>query len=110
MAILIVCVFLIVVAACGLMCLFHHMEVELLNLHARLNELEAAQKSKVRNPYMTNIGIEDAIAIVLDLKNTAEYADLRSKTLHEILRQIRTDPTNYNDDRPNGKRDIGGEK
>ena len=72
----------------------------------RLEELENAAR-KSRNPYLTNVGLEDAIALALDLEKTVEYAGLRNRYLKDILRKIRTDPNGYDEDRPNGKREIG---
>lgn len=72
----------------------------------RLEELEKTAR-KSRNPYLTNVGLEDAIALALDLEKTVEYASLRNRYLKDILRKIRTDPGSYDEDRPNGKREIG---
>lgn len=75
----------------------------------RLDELEQSAK-KSRNPYLTNAGIEDAIAVALDVEQTAHYLDTRNRVLQSILRKIRTDPSGYDEDRPNGKKQIGGEE
>jgi len=82
------------------------MEKEIEKLNQRVVGLEDAKKS--RNPYLTNVGLEDAIALALDLEKTVEYAGLRNRYLKDILRKIRTDPGRYDEDAPNSKRDFGG--
>jgi len=67
----------------------------------RLDELEQAAK-KSRNPYLTNAAI--------DVEQTAHYLDTRNRVLQSILRKIRTDPSGYDEDHPNGKKQIGGEE
>ena len=85
------------------------MQRELESLSRRLKDLEEAAAKK-RNPYRTDVGLEDAIAQLLDIKNTLDYADIRSTALHGVLKQIRSNPGSYNEDAPNGKREIGGTK
>lgn len=82
------------------------LERDLADQAKRLEELETAAR-KSRNPYLTNIGLEDAFAIADDVRRSAEYANQRSRMIQDILRKIRTDPGNYDENRPNGKREIG---
>lgn len=71
----------------------------------RLEELENAAR-KSRNPYLTNVGLEDAIAIALDVQDKTNYLETRNQVLQDVLKRIRTDPNSYDENRPNGKREI----
>jgi hypothetical protein len=74
------------------------------DLNRRLKKIEdSAGDGRVRNPHLTNAGIEDAIAVLLDVLQNREVEDLRLKQASDILRQIRANPGSYDEDRPNQK-------
>jgi len=86
----------------------------------RIEELEKTGK-RCGNPQRTDIGLEDAIAVVMDAQQRKEianmhfsqemtYLDARLNAAAGILRKLRGDPHAYDEDAPNGKREIGGTK
>ncbi len=77
---------------------------EIETLKNRLSELETGKKT--RNSYLTNSGLEDSVAVLLDAQQTIEYLAIRNKQAADILRQIRSDPGGYNEDLPNGKKNF----
>ncbi len=85
-------------------------KAEIKDHRRRIKKLEdsANNDGRVKNPHLTNAGIEDAIAVLLDVLQNREVEDLRLKRASEILRQIRSNPGAYNEDRPNGKRNWMG--
>lgn len=79
------------------------------DLEHRVKILEASKVT--RNPHLTNSGIEDAIAILRNLKEEQEestarqaYINKRIEQAEGILKQIRSDPSSYDEDQPNGKK------
>lgn len=77
-------------------------------LTQRLTDMESGKRS--RNPYLTNVGLEDGIATALDIEQTIQYANIRNQVLLRTLQQIRRDPSTYDEDRPNNKRPIGSDR
>lgn len=75
------------------------------DLAGKVDKLSESQRT--RNPYRTNDGLEDAIAVALDVLQQSraerEYEDYRINQLRAILGQIRTDPDGYDSDQPNRK-------
>ena len=53
--------------------------------------------------HKTAAAIEDAIAVLLDVQREEDYLSCRRKQLHEIMKMARTNPSSYDEDRPNGK-------
>lgn len=90
------------------------MASELTYLRDRVNKLEDAQSQKRRNPYRTDDGIEDAMAIVHDVvwqsAATLNYVKDRSERIDNILKTVRVDPDSYDPDQPNGKVEILNKK
>jgi hypothetical protein len=92
------------------------MSSELTYLRDRVNKLEDAQSqnAKRRNPYRTDDGIEDAMAIVHDVvwqsAATLNYVKDRSERIDSILKTVRVDPDSYDPDQPNGKVKIVNKK
>ncbi|PKN83353.1 MAG: hypothetical protein CVU46_17185 [Chloroflexi bacterium HGW-Chloroflexi-8] len=85
---------------------FNSMKQTVANLTEKLERLE--NSSKTRNPYRTNDGLEDAMAIIHDVvyqaDATLDYVRSRSKQTNKILQMIRSDPDKYNPDAPNRKK------
>jgi hypothetical protein len=62
-----------------------------------------------RHTHATAAGLEDAIAIVLDLlmggkADMNEYFEVSLQALYKILLEIRANPHGYNQERPSGQR------
>ena len=76
------------------------------DIERRISRLEEAQRT--RNPYRTNDGLEDAMAIVHDAvwqaDATLDYVRARMRQVGSTLKTIRTNPDRYDSDKPNGKR------
>ncbi|MEN6624259.1 MAG: hypothetical protein ABFD50_22270 [Smithella sp.] len=77
-------------------------QAKITDLERRVHELEEAKHA--RNPYRTNVGLEDTIASLLDIQQNTEYINSRLNQARGILGQIRSNPDSYDEDRPNGKR------
>lgn len=91
-------------------------EIELAQMKAQLEEMKSCARRK-HNPYQTNAGLEDAIAVLMDAKEAKEVADLfykqkatyldvRLESAMSALRKIRQDPSSYDMEAPNGKRGV----
>jgi hypothetical protein len=71
-------------------------------------EKQIAELSEIANrrklPYPAQAGLEDAIAIVIELLNddeaTMAYHNARKKQLVERLKQVRSDPQKYDINQP----------
>lgn len=78
----------------------------LARLESKIDQLEL--KGNRRNPYRTNDGLEDAMAIVHDAvwqaDATLDYVRARMRQVDKTLQTIRTDPDSYNSEQPNQKR------
>ena len=65
-------------------------------------------KKLIRHTHRTAAGLEDALAVALDLVREYEqsevYAKARLQKLMEIIKQVRTGPHNYDPERPAGDR------
>jgi outer membrane murein-binding lipoprotein Lpp len=83
---------------------------DLQSLQMRIAALEAA--AKTRNPYRTNDGLEDAMAIVHDAvwqaDATLDYVRARMRQVDQTLKTIRSEPNSYDSERPNQKIARGG--
>lgn len=71
-------------------------------------ENKALKNSNPRHTYSTLAGIEDALAIALDILNelkvTLEYLTARMMQLQDVLKTLRSGPNSYNQNRPSGRR------
>ncbi len=75
-------------------------------LQHRLDEIQDERKTR-RHTYATGAGLEDAIAVTIDLLIKQKADQARTESLLEILRQVRQGPHAYDQDRPAGKRPEG---
>lgn len=62
------------------------------------------ESQRTRLPYKVADGLEDAIAVALDLQAEIELLQTRNVQLAGILRTLRGNPSEYDSDKPNGKR------
>jgi hypothetical protein len=73
---------------------------------SKVEPLEAQK----RHTHRTAAGLEDALAVTLDLireyENMENYAQARLRQLADILTEVRQGPHNYNPDRPAGERPV----
>ena len=85
---------------------FEAMQKKINELTEKLDRIET--KSTHRNPYRTNDGLEDAMAIIHDTvwqaDATLDYVRSRMKQVNETLKTIRSNPDKYNNERPNQKK------
>lgn len=83
-------------------------------LRAQLDRLEnaalrapAGEHTHQRNPYRTNNGLEDAMAIVHDAvwqaDATLDYVRSRMRQVDKTLQTIRSEPDRYDSEQPNQK-------
>ncbi len=79
-------------------------EHQIRSLQRQLDELKNLPK---RHTYSTAAGLEDAIAVLIDIRTRRHAEDIRLSQATEILRQVRSGPQNYDQDRPAGKRPEG---
>lgn len=67
-------------------------------------EAEADRRQPKRHTHATAAGLEDAIAVSIDLireyKVTQEYTAQRIRQLQDILKTVRSGPLAYDEDRP----------
>ncbi len=68
----------------------------------RLTALEA-QLPK-RHTYSTIAGLEDAMAVIIDIQMNLDADRERIESAHQILQTLRSGPRSYYPDRPAGKR------
>jgi len=61
-------------------------------------------KSDRRHTHSTTAGIEDALAVLLDVKQEIEILNLRVDKAVAILREVRVGPYAYDGERPAGLR------
>lgn len=77
-------------------------------MEERIAELETAKKT--RNPYRTNEALEDAMAIIHDAAwqadATLDYMRARLKQVDNTLQVARSNPDDYDPDKPNKKRPL----
>ncbi len=88
--------------------IFHQVRRQLTkqaDLERRVTELEDCQKKRL--PYATAAGVEDAIAVSLDVVRQFQEGKLRAEQMLEILRLVRGGPEGYDPERPAGKRPGG---
>ena len=78
-------------------------------LEKRISALEDCKQKRL--PYNTAAGVEDGLAVGLDLLRNSAEAELelgalrqRAEKLMEILRAVRGGPENYDPEKPAGKR------
>jgi uncharacterized protein YoxC len=85
---------------------FTQMKNSLEKLTEKIDRIEKSQTN--RNPYRTNDGLEDAMAIIHDTvwqaDATLDYVRARMKQVNTTLKTIRSDPDKYNPDKPNQKK------
>lgn len=88
------------------------------NLERRLNEIERNHEARIaeveqdlrkRHTHRTEAGIEDALAVGIDLLIKQRADQARTEQLLDILRLVREGPHKYDPDRPAGKRPEGWE-
>lgn len=86
--------------------LIRALSARIASIEARLDRLE--QANKTRNPYRTNEGLEDAMAIVHDAvwqaDATLDYVRARMRQVGSTLKTIRSNPDRYDSDQPNAKK------
>ena len=75
------------------------------DLERRVTELEGCQKKRL--PYATAAGVEDGIAVCLDVVRQFQDGKLRAEQMLAILQQVRGGPENYDPERPAGPRPDG---
>jgi len=77
------------------------------DFNRRISALEAQSPRPKRHTHRTIAGIEDAMAVTIDLliKQKADLA--RTQTLLEILQKVRESPHAYDPERPAGLRPEG---
>lgn len=84
------------------------MRDEMRALSAKIDQVEASHKA--RNPYRTNDGLEDAMAIIHDAtwqaEATLDYVHARMRQVDQTLKIIRSDPDSYDSEQPNQKRSL----
>lgn len=72
----------------------------------RLRELEKAGQK--RHTHATIAGLEDALAVSLDIirenESSKKYTDARLSQLNGILQELRSGPNNYDQNKPAGRR------
>lgn len=72
----------------------------------RINDMES-QLSKRRHTYPTADGLEDALAVTIDLllreEAASKYRQARYDQAIEILGKVREGPLSYDSDRPNSR-------
>lgn len=73
-----------------------------ISLSQKITRLEQAQKHRL--PYKVNDGLEDALAVLLELQSEQDYLSARMQQAHKILSVLRGDPDGYDSDAPNTKR------
>ncbi|MDI6770131.1 MAG: hypothetical protein QMD04_10720 [Anaerolineales bacterium] len=99
-------VFILVAAAFTGGYLIRALAARFVDIERRIERLEEAQKT--RNPYRTNDGLEDAMAIIHDAvwqaDATLDYVRSRMRQVGSTLKTIRSNPDRYDSDKPNGKR------
>lgn len=79
------------------------------SIQALSEKIEKLEKShKNRNPYRTNEGLEDAMAIIHDsvwqADATLDYVRARMRQVNTTLQTLRANPDQYDPDQPNGKK------
>jgi len=84
-----------------------YIRYELISLRKQLAELKALPK---RHTYATSAGLEDALAVLIDIQFRRDAESARLAQALEILRQVRGGPQNYSQDRPAGHRPEGWEQ
>lgn len=84
---------------------FQAMKTIVQSLSEKLEKLEESQKN--RNPYRTNEGLEDAMAIIHDsvwqADATLDYVRSRMRQVNTTLQTIRANPDHYDPNQPNRK-------
>jgi hypothetical protein len=90
----------------------HLVFVKFSSLTRRIEALEQGVVRKAHT-YSTAAGLEDALAVNLDLVRFANELELEAETLKrravqqaEILKMVRQGPHAYDEDRPAGKRPV----
>lgn len=71
------------------------------NLEKRVTALEGR---KSRNPMLTDVGLEDTNAVLMDVQQTLDYLDARTQQARSIIAQIRSNHSKYDENMPNGKK------
>ncbi len=87
--------------------LLYRATVDLAEQKQRLEDMEQALSNlteKRRNPYLTDVGLEDTNAVLMDIQEKLDYLDARTKAARQIIGQIRRDPSAYNENEANTKR------
>lgn len=70
----------------------------------KMNPKRKFSRRQKRHTHRTAAGIEDAIAVVLDLQTDLACLAGRVSTALEILRSVRAGPYAYDPERPAGER------
>lgn len=87
---------------------FARMHYEGREMKNRIAKLEQAKQA--RNPYGTNDGLEDAMAIAHDTiwqsLDTIQYLQFRAAQIDDILKTIRTNPDKYDAEKVSKKRTL----
>jgi type IV secretory pathway TrbL component len=82
------------------------LEAENKALATRVTALESQNKAPAqkRHSHSTTAGLEDALAVTIDLLNKQKADQARTAQLLSILQQVREGPSAYDPDRPAGHR------
>ncbi len=86
----------------GLGGLIVHIQARLRAIEKQVAEMQPP--SNKRHTYPTNAGLEDALAVLLDIQFRRDAETARLNQAMDILRQVRSGPHAYDQDRPAGKR------
>lgn len=81
--------------------------LEIRSLQQQISDLKALPR---RHTYSTTVGLEDALAVLLDIQFRRDAETARLAQALDILRQVRGGPQSYQQDRPAGNRPEGWEK
>lgn len=72
--------------------------------------MDKKDKKQIRHTHNTAAGLEDAIAVLLDvihvIRETLQYAEARIRKALEILKITRRGPHSYDAEKPAGPRRI----
>lgn len=87
--------------------LLYRATVEVAEQKQRLEDMERALSNlteKRRNPYLTDVGLEDTNAVLMDIQEKLDYLDARTKAARQIIGQIRRNPSEYDENAANTKK------